>query len=196
MATHFQLHRESLSQKRLTFRPSGYHQKWRSERIIYRLSRLGNSQCGGWQEAHVFVFLKNIFVIWLACFSHFEIFWDKHLNCEIKFHHYGERSCPNRSHRQVTQTADPSSNLAVSLRRKIHVRGFKENETAHMSDKEVTLPNRLEMLRVEFGLALLPSPCCLGQILSPPRSFSFRPPNVKRNCCSSQITYQAGRVKE
>lgn len=35
---------------------------------------------------------KNIFVIWLACISHFEIFWDKHRNCEPESHHYGERS--------------------------------------------------------------------------------------------------------
>lgn len=35
---------------------------------------------------------KNIFVIWLICVSHFEIFWDKHLNCEIGFHHKMETS--------------------------------------------------------------------------------------------------------
>ena len=158
--------------KRLTFRPSGYHQKWRSERIIYWLNRHWNSQCGVWQEAHVFVFLKNIFVIWLACISHFEIFWDKHWNCEIEFHHSRERSSHNGSYCQVTPTSDPSSNLAVGLRRKTRVRRYKEKETAHMANWEVISPNRLEALRVEFCLPPLPSPCCRGQTLSPPKPFS------------------------
>ena len=72
-------------------------EKWKSERIIYWLNRHWNSQCGGWQEAHVFVFSKNIFVIWLTCISHFAIFWDKYLNCEIEFHHSRERGSPNGS---------------------------------------------------------------------------------------------------
>lgn len=41
------------------------------------------------------VFFLNIFVIWLICVSHFEIFWDKHLNCDIEFHHHGASQGPH-----------------------------------------------------------------------------------------------------
>lgn len=72
----------------------------------------------------------------------------------------------------------------------------EQKEAARTSDWEVILPNRLQTLRAEFCLAPLPSPCRLGQILPPPRSFPFLPPSAKRSCFSSQITHRAGLVEE
>lgn len=62
-----------------------------------------------------FCFCFN-FVIWLICISHFEIFWDRHLNCDIEFHRYGASQSPhgNPLLLLLLQTADLSLGLHLS----------------------------------------------------------------------------------
>lgn len=137
-------------------------------------------------------FKKNIFVIWLTCISHFEIFWDKHWNCEAESHHYGERSHLNGSHCQVTQTADPSSNLVVSPRRKTQVRRYQEIRQTGRSSCLIDW-KRSELCS---GWLCVHPHTALGRFSHLPNlSQSFLQPNVKRNCFSSQITYQARLVR-
>ena len=94
---------------------------WMSSELKIRRNNLLTEQTGKqpvwWmtRSQPMFLFLKkNIFVIWLVCVSHFEIFWDKHLNCEIEFHRSGESQGPHGSHLLLTYVADPSSSSQLS----------------------------------------------------------------------------------
>lgn len=137
-------------------------------------------------------FSKNIFVIWLIRISHLEIFWDKHLNCEIEFRHCGESNSLRGSHRQVTQTVDPSSKPCCLLPKGRQSQKTEKKGNSPGSTLGGSLPSRLESPRAEFCLTLPASlPFPLPNLPQPFFFLTFQY-KEKQSPLSNYLAYQGG----